>query len=88
MALNMRPSGLLLEKKQILSWYETTPVYIVLVLFSVATLIFSLMGIRVATEIPGFEKYVWVPRLLLTLSAVLIAALGFRLLKRMFVKYR
>jgi hypothetical protein len=88
MALNMRPSGLILEKKQILSWYETTPVYIILVLFSLGTLIFALTGLGVAREIPGFEKYVWAPRLLLGLSAVLIATVGFRLLKRAFVKYR
>ena len=88
MALNMRPSGLLLEKKQILSWYETTPVYIILALFSLGTLIFSLTGIRVAMEIPDFERYVWIPRLLLALSALLILFSSVHLIKRMIDRYR
>ena len=88
MALNMRPSGLVLEKKQILPWYDTTLVYLCLALFAMGTAIFSLTGIHVAQGTPGFSKYVWVPRLLLIMSVVLVCSCGLRLLFRLFLRLR
>lgn len=88
MALNMRPSGLVLEKKQILAWYDTTPVYICLVLLAMGTAIFSLVGISVALDVPEYRKYVWAPKLLLAMSAVSTFISGVRLIKRMVEKFR
>ena len=88
MALNMRPSGLILEKKQILAWYDTTTVYICLALFSLGTAVFSLVGIQVTKDVPKFSGYAWIPRSLLIMSAVLITFCCARLLKRGVDKYR
>lgn len=88
MALNMRPSGLVLEKKQILAWYDATPVYIFLGLVSLGTAIFSLVGIQVSGEVPEFVRYAWIPITLLTMSAVLAVFSAVRLLKRMVDKHR
>ena len=88
MALNVRPSGLVLEKKRILAWYDTTPVHIVLALFCSGTAVFALTGISVALETPEYCKYAWVPKLLLAMSVVLIFSSGFRLLQRIYIKLR
>lgn len=88
MALKMRPSGLILEKRQILPWYDATPVYIGLVLFALGTAIFSLVGIDVARETARFVSLVWIPRLLLVLSVILIVCSGVRLLRRLVDRYR
>lgn len=88
MALNIRPSGLVLEKKRILAWHDTTLVYVVLALFSMGTVIFSLTGIKVALDAAEYAEYVWIPKLLLVMSAVLLVFSVFRLLRRGFLRFR
>ena len=88
MTLNMRPSGLVLEKKQILAWYDTTFAYVCLTMFSLGAMVFSLVGIQVARDVQGFARYAWIPYLLLVMSALLVITSIVRLLRRMFVKYR
>ncbi len=84
----MRPSGLVLEKKRIPAWYDTSPVYVGLFLFALATAVFSLTGIKVAHDTPEYNRYVWVPCLLLAMSTLLMVTGGFRLLHRIYSKLR
>jgi len=88
MALKMRPSGLVLEERKILAWYDTTPVYSGLAFLSLGTVILSLTGIKVARDIAAYNKYVWVPYLLLGLSTVLAFFCGSRLSYRLFLRFR
>ena len=88
MALNMRPSGLVLEKKRISAWYDTSPVYLGLILFALATAVFALAGIKVGRDTPEYSRYVWVPYLLLAMSSLLMVSGGFRLIYRIYLKLR
>jgi len=88
MALNMRPAGLVLEKKRILAWYDSTAFYIILALFSLGAAIFSLTGIKVALVAPGYHKYIWVPEMLLVMSLILMVSSSVRLIRRMVARLR
>jgi hypothetical protein len=47
-----------------------------------ALLVFGLIGVSVAEESAAYRGYVWIPRLLVVVSAILIAAVIGRLLRR------
>jgi hypothetical protein len=47
-----------------------------------ALLVFGLIGVSVAEEFEPYRGYIWVPRLLVTISAILIAAVLGHLLRR------
>jgi hypothetical protein len=50
-----------------------------------ALLVFGLIGVSVAEEFEPYRGYIWVPRLLVVVSALLIAAvLGYLLCRRPF----
>lgn len=50
-----------------------------------ALLVFGLIGVSVAEEFESYRGYIWVPRLLVAASAILIAAvLGCFLRRRLF----
>jgi uncharacterized membrane protein AbrB (regulator of aidB expression) len=50
-----------------------------------ALFVFGLIGISVAEEFEPYRGYIWVPRLLVVVSAILIAAvLGYLLRRRLF----
>ncbi|MEW6076984.1 MAG: hypothetical protein AB1724_04145 [Thermodesulfobacteriota bacterium] len=86
--LTIRPSGLVLKRKRILAWHDTNMVYIGLTLFSAGTAIFSISGIQVALNVPGYGPYIWVPKLLLGMSLVLMGPSVFRLLQRIIIELR
>lgn len=88
MTLNMRPRSLVLEKKRIVAWHDTVPAYIILALFSLGTVLFSVTGIKVARECPEYSQYAWVPWLLLVMSVVIFIASVSRLLHRMILTLR
>jgi hypothetical protein len=50
-----------------------------------ALLVFGLIGVSVAEEFESYHGYIWVPRLLVVVSAILIATvLGYLLRQRLF----
>jgi uncharacterized membrane protein AbrB (regulator of aidB expression) len=50
-----------------------------------ALLVFGLIGVSVAEEFESYHGYIWVPRLLVVVSAILIATvLGYLLRRRLF----
>lgn len=69
-------------RRAIIPWYESTSVYIVLVLFMLLVFIFAAGGIAVTGEYPAYRGYIWVPAILLALSAAIIVTTTVRLIKR------
>lgn len=84
----MRPRGLVLEEKRIVAWHDSLPAYIVMALFCLGTVIFSVFGIKTALALPEYRQYAWVPWILLVMSVVLLVASACRLLRRVFLKLR
>ena len=73
-------------RKEIIPWYNSNTAYIILILFMLLVLLFASAGISVANGYPAYEGYVWVPIVLLVLSAGIIITTMARLIKRYFRK--
>jgi hypothetical protein len=69
-------------RKAVIPWYNSTSVYIILILFMLVVFFFALAGISVAREYPEYRGYVWVPAVLLAMSAGIIITTTARLIKR------
>ena len=69
-------------RKAVIPWYQSTGVYVVVVLFMLLVFLFAIAGISVARENPDYHGYVWVPAALLAMSVAIIATTCVRLIKR------
>jgi hypothetical protein len=69
-------------RKAVIPWYNSTSVYIIMIIFMLLVFFFALAGISVAREYPEYQSYVWVPAVLLAMSAGLIITSAARLIKR------
>jgi len=69
-------------RKAIIPWYNSTPAYIIIIIFMLLVFSFAMTGISVANEYPKYQGYVWVPIMLLILSAAIIISATARLIKR------
>lgn len=73
-------------RKVIIPWYQSTNAYIFVIIFMIVVFFFALTGISVAREYHSYRGYVWVPVLLLVMSAGIIITTAARLIKRYFHK--
>ena len=69
-------------RKAVIPWYKSTSAYIIMIMFMLLVFFFALAGISVAREFPEYQRYVWVPAVLLAMSAGIIIATTTRLIKR------
>ena len=69
-------------RKAIIPWYQSKTAYIMVIVFLLLVFLFAMTGISVAREHPAYNGYVWVPTLLLVLSAGIIITTIARLIKR------
>ena len=69
-------------RKAIIPWYKSTTVYIIMIIFMLLVFFFALAGISVARKFPDYQGYVWVPAVLLAMSATIIITTTARLIKR------
>lgn len=69
-------------RKVIIPWYNSTSAYIIMIIFMLLVFFFALAGISVAREHPEYQGYVWVPAVLLAMSAGIIIVTTARLIKR------
>jgi hypothetical protein len=69
-------------RKAIIPWYNSKTAYIIVIVFMLLVFLFALAGISVAREYPAYNGYVWVPIILLVLSAGIIITTMARLIKR------
>jgi uncharacterized membrane protein len=52
------------------------------VLFMLLVVLFAIAGITVARENPAYQRFIWVPAVLLTLSIAILTTTIIRLIKR------
>jgi hypothetical protein len=69
-------------RKVIIPWYRSTNAYIFVIIFMLLVFFFALAGISVAREYHSYRGYVWVPAVLLVMSAGIIITTAARLIKR------
>lgn len=67
-------------------WYQSKMVYALTITFMVIVLLFGLVGISVTREIEQYHDHVWVPVVLVVLSAGVMISAVIRLIKRHYLK--
>ena len=69
-------------RKAVIPWYNSKTAYIIVIVLLLLVFLFALAGISVSRENPAYTGYVWVPIILLALSAGIIITTIARLIKR------
>jgi hypothetical protein len=70
------------HRKLIVPWYDSETACFTLIIFMLAVLLFALMGISVASENVEHHSHIWLPILLVLMSATVIVSTSIRLIKR------
>jgi hypothetical protein len=69
-------------RKAVIPWYNSTTAYVMVVLFMLVVVLFAIAGIAVARENPVYQRFIWVPAVLLTISIAVLTTTIIRLIKR------
>ncbi len=69
-------------RKVIIPWYDSRTACAIMIALMSFVLIFSLTGISAARETPEYREHIWVPVLLVLMSAEVILSTVIRLIKR------
>ncbi len=69
-------------RKVIIPWYNSTTALIMMIGFMLLVFLFAAAGVSVARETPAYQGYVWVPAILLAMSAAIIVTTAVRLIRR------
>ena len=67
-------------------WYQSKMVYGLVIALMVLVFLFGLVGISVTRDIEQYHDYVWVPAVLLILSAGVMVSAIIRLIRRHYLK--
>ncbi len=73
-------------RKLIVPWYDSQRICLLVILLMFLVFWFALAGVSIAGESPEHRTMIWLPILLLVLSASVIISTAFRLIKR--IRYR
>jgi hypothetical protein len=73
-------------RKFVNPWYQSKIVYGIAIAFMMLVLLFGLVGISVTREIEQHHNYVWVPVVLVVLSAGVMVSAIIRLIRRHYLK--
>jgi hypothetical protein len=73
-------------RKLIVPWYDNQKICLLLILLMFLVFLFALAGISIAGESPKHRPMIWLPILLLVMSASVIISTAVRLIKR--IRYR
>jgi len=71
-----------LFRRVIMPWYDSTPVCWILLAAMLALVFFSITGIMVAQNTPGYNRFEWVPWVLLSLSVIMGLSVTWRMVQR------
>ena len=71
-------------RKIVIPWYRSKTAYTLVLLCMLLVFLFAIAGVSVASEIEAYKSYIWVPILLLALSALILLTASYRLLKSYF----
>ena len=69
-------------RKAVIPWYRSSKIYLFAIVFMLLVFLFGLAGISVAQDIEAYSGYIWVPALLVVMSAFMIVTTTYRLIKR------
>jgi hypothetical protein len=69
-------------RKAIIPWYNSTTVYVIVLIVMLLVFCFAMAGIAVSRETAGYRGYGWVPATLLVMTAAIIITTAVRLIKR------
>ena len=78
----MRAGQAPLFRNVIVPWYDADTVCYALVALMAVVLIFSILGVAAAREVPEYRGYAWVPLLLAVMSAGVLVSTIVRLFRR------
>ena len=73
-------------RKLIVPWYDNQKICLFIIFLMLIVFLFALAGISIAGEHPEHRAKIWVPILLLVMSASVIISTAVRLIKR--IRYR
>ena len=68
------------------SWYQSKTVYGLTIAFMLLVLVFGLVGVSVTREVEQYHNYLWVPLVLVILSAGVMILAIIRLIRRHYLK--
>lgn len=69
-------------RKVIVPWWDSEVACLMVIIFMFVVFLFGMMGISVAHESLGYRPFVWVPALVVVLSAYVILSTTIRLILR------
>lgn len=69
-------------RKEIAPWYDSEVACFMVIFFLILVLLFGVAGVSTALEHEDYRAYVWMPALLIALSAGVVASVIIRLVKR------
>ena len=69
-------------RKAVIPWYRCSQIYIFAIVFLLLVFLFGIAGISVAQDIEAYNGYLWVPLVLVAMSAFMIITIIYRLIKR------
>lgn len=70
------------HRKLIIPWYDNQLTCLVVICVMLAVFLFALSGISAAAESPIRHKVIWLPILLMAMSAAVIVSTAVRIVKR------
>lgn len=73
-------------RKLIVPWYDTQKICLFVIILMFLVFLFALTGVSTAGEFPEHRSKIWLPILLLVMSASVIISTAVRLIKR--IRYR
>jgi len=68
-------------RKIIVAWYDSETACIIVIITMLLVLLFGIAGASVASAIPTYNDYIWLPVTLITLCTFIIFSAVFRLMR-------
>jgi uncharacterized membrane protein len=69
-------------RKAVIPWYRSSKICVFIIVFMLVACLFGIAGISVAQDIEAYRNYIWVPSVLVAMSALIIVTTTYRLIKR------
>ncbi|MBF0467826.1 MAG: hypothetical protein HQK61_02920 [Desulfamplus sp.] len=69
-------------RRIITPWYDSDPACWILISWALFVFVFALTGLGIAISTPLFDRYVWFPFMLASLTLVLIISVACRMIQR------
>ena len=71
-----------LFRKVIVPWYDSKVVCRIIIMFTLFTFLFGLIGISIASTTESYHGYIWIPAVLTIVSGIVLTFAIIRLVKQ------